>query len=62
MSNDLPDSKAAPADSVETVRNHLLRFLRLLAKDVVRRIVIARSDAQTPSADAERPRQKPSAP
>ena len=50
-----------PAGSDETARNQLLRFLRLIAKDVVRRIVIAKPDAQDPSGDAELRRQKPSA-
>ena len=49
-----------PAASDETIRDQLLKFLRLVAKDVVRRIVIANSDAQNPSVDAELSQQKPS--
>jgi hypothetical protein len=41
MPNDLPASEAVQDRSVETVRDHLLRFLRLLAKDVVRRLADA---------------------
>jgi hypothetical protein len=38
MTNDKSVSEKAQARSVETVRDHLLRFLRLLAKDIVSRL------------------------
>ncbi len=61
MSNHSSSPEKLSAASDETARNQLLRFLRLIAKDVVRRIVAEKSDKQKPSGDAERPRQKPSA-
>jgi hypothetical protein len=61
MPNHSSSPEKLPATSDETARNQLLRFLRLIAKDVVRRIVIAKSDVQNPSGDAELRRQKPSA-
>ena len=47
MPNDLPASEAAQDRSVETVRDHLLRFLRLVAKDVVRRLADANTGGDT---------------
>ncbi len=49
-----------PAESDETARNQLLRFLRLVAKDVVRRIVVEKFDTQNPSGGPEPSRQRPS--
>ena len=60
MSNHSSSPAESPAASDETIRNQLLRFLRLVAKDVVHRIVIAKSEAQPPSGDAELSQQKPS--
>ncbi len=62
MPNHSSSPEKLPATSDETSRNQLRRFLRLIAKDVVRRIVVAKSDVQTSSADAECSRQKTSAP
>jgi hypothetical protein len=59
MPNDLPASKAAQDRSVETARDHLLRFLRLLAKDVVRRLADAKVGGHTRLNKSERSRQNP---
>ncbi len=48
MTTSSPDPEVSPSRSAETVRDHLLRFLRLVAKDVVRRLADADAD------DAER--------
>lgn len=59
MPNDSTASEAAQDRSVETVRDHLLRFLRLLAKDVVRRLADARAGGDTRVNKSELSRQNP---
>ena len=59
MLSDLPTSEAAQPSSVETVRDRLLRFLRLLAKDVVRRLADADAGGDTRVDKSELSRQNP---
>ena len=59
MPNDLPASEATQPRSVETVRDHLLRFLRLLAKDVVRRLADADAGGAAHVKESKVSRQNP---
>lgn len=52
MPNDLPSSETAHMPSGDPVRDQLLRFLQLLAKDIVRRLADA-GDGE--AAQANRP-------
>jgi hypothetical protein len=59
MPNDLPASEAAQDRSVETVRDHLLRFLRLIAKDVVHRLAVANTGDVPRDTETNSGRQNP---
>ncbi len=59
MLSDLPTSEATQPGSAETVRDRLLRFLRLLAKDVVRRLADADAGGDTRVDKSELSRQNP---
>jgi len=59
MPNNIPASEAPPPRSAETARDHLLRFLRLLAKDVVRRLATAKAGGDTRVNTSELSRQNP---
>ena len=59
----MPSDTTAPDEtqrrSVENVRERLLRFLRLVAKDVVRRLADAESAGAPGPKEPQAPRQNP---
>jgi hypothetical protein len=58
MSNDSSLSQETQSPSVQA-RDHLLRFLRLIAKDVVRRLAVANAGDAPRDAETKSGRQNP---